>query len=80
MRSDEELKLLADSISENGVVTPAIARKRKDSEYELIAGHRKKSACIKAGLEVMPVLVREPDDDNAAIIMVDSNRQRGNRL
>ena len=80
MGSEEELTLLAESISENGVVTPAIARKRKDGEYELIAGHRRKSACIKAGLEVMPVLVRELDDDTATIIMVDSNRQRENLL
>lgn len=78
--SDEELNLLAESISENGVVTPAIVRKRKDGEYELIAGHRRKSACIIAGLESMPVLIRDLDDDTATIIMVDSNRQRENLL
>lgn len=78
--SDDELKSLAESISENGMVTPAIARPRKDGGYELIAGHRRKAACRMAGIETMPVLIREMDDDTATIIMVDSNKQRENLL
>ena len=55
---------------------PAIARTRPDGSYELVAGHRRKRACELAGLQEMPVLVREMDDDTATILMVDSNVQR----
>ena len=78
--NEEELQALAKSIAENGVVTPAIVRTRKDGGYELIAGHRRREACRMAGLETLPVLIREMDDDTATIIMVDSNRQRENLL
>ncbi len=78
--NDDELKGLAESIAENGMVTPAIARPRKDGGYELIAGHRRKAACRMAGIETMPVLIRDMDDDTATIIMVDSNKQRENLL
>ncbi len=76
----DELRALAESIAENGVVAPAIARPRKEGGYELIAGHRRRAACRMAGVTTMPVLIREMDDDTATIIMVDSNRQRENLL
>lgn len=77
---NEELRELAKSIKENGVVTPAIARQHPQGGFELIAGHRRKVACEIAGLTTMPVVVRELDDDAATIIMVDSNQQRENLL
>ena len=78
--NEEELHALTESVAENGVVTPAIVRTRKDGGYELIAGHRRREACRMAGLTTMPVLIREMDDDTATIIMVDSNRQRENLM
>lgn len=77
---NDELRELAKSISEHGVVTPAIARPLPDGGYELISGHRRKAASELAGLKTMPVVVRELDDDAATIIMVDSNQQRENLL
>lgn len=77
---NEELRELAESIKENGVVTPAIARPRPEGGYELIAGHRRKAACELAGIAAMPVVVRGLDDNTATIIMVDSNQQRENLL
>lgn len=70
----------AESVKEYGVLVPAIARPMPDGEYELVSGHRRKRACELAGLETMPVIVRELDDDQAVIIMVDSNLQRENIL
>ena len=77
---DDRMKDTADSIREYGVLVPAIARPRPDGGYELIAGHRRKRGCELAGLQTMPVIVRELDDDAAIIIMVDSNIQRENIL
>ena len=77
---DDRMKDTADSIREYGVLVPAIARPRPDGGYELIAGHRRKRGCELAGLQTMPVIVRELDDDAATIIMVDSNIQRENIL
>lgn len=76
VRDDEEMEKLVDSIRVHGVLMPAIARTRPDGSYELVAGHRRKRACELAGLQEMPVLVREMDDDTATILMVDSNVQR----
>ncbi len=76
INDNEELRELAKSIAENGMVTPAIARPCPEGGYELVAGHRRKAACEIAGIEAMPVLVREMDDDTATIVMVDSNQQR----
>ena len=70
------MEKLVDSIRVHGVLMPAIARTRPDGSYELVAGHRRKRACELAGLQEMPVLVREMDDDTATILMVDSNVQR----
>ena len=64
---------LAESIKINGVVHPGIARPRSGGGYELIAGHRRKRACELAGKETLKVIVREIDDDEAILIMVDSN-------
>ena len=70
----------AESIKQYGVLVPAIARPREDGGYELVSGHRRKRACELAGLETMPVIIRNLDDDAATIIMVDSNLQRENIL
>ncbi len=77
---DERMTETAESVKEYGVLVPAIARPMPDGEYELVSGHRRKRACELAGLETMPVIVRELDDDQAVIIMVDSNLQRENIL
>jgi ParB family chromosome partitioning protein len=76
VRDDAEMQDTAESIAKYGVLTPCIARVRADGGYELIAGHRRKRACEIAGLETMPVIVWDLDDDEATIIMVDSNLQR----
>lgn len=73
---DDKMQELVDSIKSNGILMPAIVRLREDGEYELIAGHRRKHACELAGLSSMPVVVRDYTDDEATIIMVDSNIQR----
>lgn len=70
----------AESIKQYGVLVPAIARPRKDGDFELVSGHRRKRACELAELETMPVIIRNLDDDAATIIMVDSNLQRENIL
>ena len=77
---DERMLDTADSIREHGVLVPAIARPRADGGYELIAGHRRKRGCELAGLDTMPVIVRNLDDDASTIIMVDSNIQRESLL
>ncbi len=77
---DERMQDTAESIKEYGVLVPAIARPREDGGYELVAGHRRKRGCELAGLDTMPVIVRNLDDDAATIIMVDSNIQRENIL
>ena len=73
---DEAMHDMAESIKQYGVLSPAIARPLPDGGYELVSGHRRKRACELAGLETMPVIVRELDDDAAAILVVDSNLQR----
>ncbi len=80
VNDNEELRELAKSIKDNGVVSPAIARPRANGGYELIAGHRRKAASQIAGLATMPVIVRELDNDAATVVMVDSNQQRENLL
>ena len=76
VRDDEAMQETAASIKEYGVLVPALARPREDGGYELIAGHRRKHGCELAGLDTMPVIVRNIDRDTATIIMVDSNLQR----
>lgn len=73
---DEAMEKTVESIREFGVMVPAIARPREEGGYELISGHRRRHASELAGMETMPVIVREMDDDAATILMVDSNLQR----
>jgi ParB family chromosome partitioning protein len=73
---DESMQEMADSIKKFGVITPAVVRQKEDGRYELISGHRRKTACMLAELDTMPVLVRDMDRDEAIIFMVDSNLQR----
>ena len=80
VRDDDTMKQTIESIREYGVLVPAIARPREDGGYELIAGHRRKYACEIAGLDTMPVIVRDIDRNVATIVMVDSNLQRENIL
>jgi ParB family chromosome partitioning protein len=80
VEENDELRDLAKSIADHGVVTPGIVRTRAEGGYELISGHRRKAASELAGISTMPVVIRELDDDAATIIMVDSNQQRENLL
>ena len=80
VRDDDSMKETVESVKEYGVLVPAIARPHKGGGYELISGHRRKHACELAGLDTMPVIVRDMDDDTAIIYMVDSNLQRENIL
>lgn len=73
---DEAMQKTVESITQFGVMTPAVARPRPEGGYELIAGHRRHHASKLAGKETMPVIVRDMDDDAATILMVDSNLQR----
>ena len=80
VRDDEALWELAASIRQYGVMVPAIARPNPGGGYELVAGHRRHRASELAGKETMPVIVRDLDDDQATIVMVDSNLQRESLL
>ena len=73
---DEAMLRTVESISQYGILSPLIARPMEDGSYELISGHRRKHAAELAGISVVPVIVREMDDDAATILMVDSNLQR----
>ena len=73
---DEAMLRTVESVSQYGILAPLIAREREEGGYELISGHRRKHAAELAGLEKLPVIVRELDDDAATILMVDSNLQR----
>ena len=76
VRDDEEMDKMVDSVKEYGVMTPAIVRPRRDGGYEIVAGHRRCHASRRAGVDTMPCIVRDMDDDTAIILMVDSNCQR----
>ena len=71
---------LIDSIKKYGIIEPLIVRKRDKGGYEIISGHRRKYACEKAGIEQVPVFIREMDKNMAIITLVDSNLQRKNIL
>lgn len=73
---NEDMKQMAESISENGVLVPTLVRPKENGKYEMISGHRRKFASELAGLETIPCIVRDLTDDEATIIMVDSNLQR----
>ncbi len=77
---DEKMEETKESIAKYGVLMPIIARPRLDGGYELVAGHRRKRASELLGLETIPTIIRELDDDESTIIMVDSNIQRENLL
>lgn len=77
---DEAMSDTVESVKAHGVLVPGIARPRTEGGYELVSGHRRKRASELAGLETMPVIVREMDDDEAVLMMVDSNLQRENIL
>jgi len=79
VKDDESMQALCDSIREYGVLSPLLARPTEEG-YEIVSGHRRRSAALKQGLEKLPVLVREMTDDEAIILMVDSNIQRENLL
>ena len=76
VRDDQRMLDTVDSIREYGVLVPAIARPDPEGGYELISGHRRKRGCEMAGLQTMPVIIRNLDDDAAVLVMVDSNIQR----
>ena len=73
---NEEMEQMRDSIKENGVLVPALVRPKADGRYEMISGHRRKFASSLAQQETLPCIVRDLSDDEAIIIMVDSNMQR----
>ena len=76
VRMDEAMQNMVESIKNFGILTPAVARQKEDGRYELISGHRRKRACELAGIETLPVIVRQMSRDEAIIFMVDSNLQR----
>ena len=73
---DEAMLRTVESVSQFGVIVPTIVRPREDGGYEIVSGHRRKHAAELAGLEEIPAIVRDLDDDAATILMVDSNLQR----
>lgn len=77
---DDRMMETVESVKEYGVLVPIIARPLADGGYEIVSGHRRKRACELAGLNEIPAIVRDLDDDEAVIIMVDSNLQRENIL
>ena len=74
--SGEEMEQLKESIREYGVLSPLLVRPRGDGRYEIVSGHRRKAACEALGITELPVLVRDMTDEEAVILMVDSNIQR----
>ena len=76
VKDDAEMDKLVESIKENGVLNPIIVRQTKDGKYEIVSGHRRKRATELAGLDGIPCIVRDLSDEEAIILMVDSNLQR----
>ena len=76
VKDDEDMLALMESIKENGVLTPATVRKKKDGRYEMLSGHRRLRACRKLGMETLRCEVVDLDKNEATIFMVDSNLQR----
>lgn len=77
---DDRMMETVESVREYGVLSPIIVRPLSDGTYEIISGHRRKRACELAGIDEIPAIIRDLDDDEATIIMVDSNLQRENIL
>ena len=80
VQDDEAMAETVESISQRGILSPLIARPRPEGGYEIISGHRRQYAAKKAGLDTVPVIVRNMTDDDAIILLVDSNIQRENIL
>ena len=80
VQDDEAMAETVESISQRGILSPLIARPRAEGGYEIISGHRRQYAAKKAGLDTVPVIVRNMTDDDAIILLVDSNIQRENIL
>ena len=76
VKDDEAMQNMVESVQKFGVLTPAVARQKEDGRYELVSGHRRKRACDLAGIDTLPVIVRQMSRDEAIIFMVDSNLQR----
>ena len=76
VKDDEQMENLVESIKENGVLNPIIVRPKKDNKFEIVSGHRRKRAVELADIGEIPCIVRELTDDEATILMVDSNLQR----
>ena len=76
VQDDERMEKTAESIRQQGVLVPGIVRPRAEGGYEIISGHRRKRACELAGIDTMPVIVRNLNDDDAILVMVDTNLQR----
>ena len=80
VRVDEDMYKLVKSIEENGIIVPAIVRKKADGRYELVAGHRRKKACELAGIKTLKAEIRNISYDEAVVMMVESNFQRAKLL
>lgn len=76
VKENEEMEDFVENIKEKGVIHPVIVRPKEDGTYEMISGHRRKRACELAGIKEIPAIVREMSDEEATILMVDSNKQR----
>lgn len=76
VRDDDDMDILVDSIRQSGIIVPLIVRELTTGEYEILAGHRRRHAALIVGLETVPCIVCDADDNDAAIFMVDSNAQR----
>ena len=76
VRNDEMMQQLTESIRQVGVLTPVLVRKMPDGHYQMISGHRRKYACDRLGIEILPAIVRTMDQEEATVTMVDSNLQR----
>jgi len=73
---DDKMNETADSVKQYGILVPGLVRPREEGGYEIVSGHRRKRACELAGLDTMPAIIRNLDDDEAAIVCVDSNLHR----
>lgn len=76
VRMDEDMDQLVESVKSRGIITPITLRKKEDSRYEIVSGHRRRKACELAGLETVPAEIKELTRDEAIILMVESNLQR----
>lgn len=76
VNDDKEMENMVETVKTGGIIMPLVVRQRDDGNYEIISGHRRKMASQKAGLKEVPCIIRDLSDDEATIIMVDSNMQR----